>query len=90
MECKCKTKVNLACGIRGINRYIMECKDTLWNVNLKVSYAVKERVYGINRYIMECKFVLASCSLAKISELIDTLWNVNGRDAVIKQSDHAN
>ena len=89
-----------------INRYIMECKcdgcilagilpaceliDTLWNVNLKVSYAVKERVYGINRYIMECKFVLASCSLAKISELIDTLWNVNGRDAVIKQSDHAN
>ena len=31
----------------------------------------------INRYIMECKFKYSSNNFKSLSELIDTLWNVN-------------
>ena len=31
----------------------------------------------INRYIMECKCLYTSCKVPSLSELIDTLWNVN-------------
>ena len=76
----------------GINRYIMECKytiyiinkiccseliDTLWNVNFR-STGVFCMYTRINRYIMECKYAYP-CFLAPyaVEELIDTLWNVN-------------
>ena len=34
--------------LRGINRYIMECK-------FHGKLAISKRIIGINRYIMECK-----------------------------------
>ena len=33
--------------------------------------------YRINRYIMECKFFTHPRKQSSLSELIDTLWNVN-------------
>ena len=53
-----------------INRYIMECKSPC-------AYCFNSSILGINRYIMECKCHSASYPLCSISELIDTLWNVN-------------
>ena len=57
-------------GWTRINRYIMECKctlyvwtlwdtveliDTLWNVNIILKMVNGMMEIGINRYIMECK-----------------------------------
>ena len=60
MECKCKTKVNLACGIR-------ELIDTLWNVNsndgIGIDLGVKELIdtlWNVNRYSVT---ISASCLL---------------------------
>ena len=70
MECKFAPHFATDSRVKGINRYIMECKlrkygtrqnrfleliDTLWNVN-STSY---------------------STTLNGFCELIDTLWNVN-------------
>ena len=48
----------------------MECKSN-------ISVTLQTMMMRINRYIMECKFAWADHEDAWISELIDTLWNVN-------------
>ena len=74
----------------GINRNIVECKDslfialdspaavlieTLWNV--KISTAVRySRDTGINRNIVECKDNTNSIKNNPYPVLIETLWNV--------------
>ena len=76
MECKLLLKRKAASMNGRINRYIMECKfPLLEQVDIKES--------GINRYIMECKFHLDEAFVLREAELIDTLWNVNKRKAVL-------
>ena len=61
---------------QGLQRFLFELIDTLWNVNQKkrVFLAILMR---INRYIMECKLSSGNKALKYFLELIDTLWNVN-------------
>ena len=41
------------------------------------------RLLRINRYIMECKFKELAVRTDSDTELIDTLWNVNGQPGVL-------
>ena len=78
--------------MKGINRYIMECKYPLFsnhkNNRLRINRYIMECKYRnnmgellqrtrINRYIMECKLIISSAIRESSTELIDTLWNVN-------------
>ena len=49
----------------------------MWNVNQRPLSKLGKMEKGINRNIVECKYVIAASLASAISELIETLWNVN-------------
>ena len=55
----------------------LELIETLWNVNIYWTEAMKVEFLRINRNIVECKSACIASATSQAIELIETLWNVN-------------
>ena len=75
MECKVCGDINALSTLLGFNRDIVECKDVIDWVAVKLSRR-------FNRDIVECKELQVAFFQAGIWDLIETLWNVKGTQAL--------
>ena len=78
VECKAVNSVSGIAADFSINRNIVECKGELLTV-------LKKSEKRINRNIVECKAGRMGYSTRPASVLIETLWNVKGRNKLAGQ-----